>query len=546
MMPRVAGNTDFIAGLAIIVISAFVFSFAGGFLRVPSIVLYLLAGLVIGPIGGLIHVTKSIDAISEAGIALMLFLVGLEMSIERIRVLGTLGVFAGLGQVVVTFGAGWACAALLGFGAPESAFAGVALMLSSTVVVIKLLTEKKEAGATHGRIAIGVLLVQDVTVIVLLTLLAGVDGGGASMAAVVRGLGTAIGGMLLLVAVTVLATRFVLPRLFAGAANSPQTLFVWSLAWCFLVVAGADAFHLSHEVGAFLAGIGLAQLPYNRDLHRRVHPLMNFFIAVFFVTLGVELHPGEAFAQWPVELGICAFVLLAKPVIVFGITRLLGFTPRSSLLAGLSLAQISEFSFIFLALAHRAGFVSSATVSAVGMAGLLTIAISSFLIQYDGAVAAFFGRWFPSLNAPDPADAPVAGAEFHNHVIVVGMNTLGRRLGRDLTDRGEQVLAIDTDPAKLRGLPCATLLGNIEYLATLEEAGLPRAKLLVSALQIEESNELLAFRCQACGVPSSILAVDMKCMDGLLALDVGYLMIPKVDGIKMQNRQLEELGILAK
>ena len=132
-----------------------------------------------------------------------------------------------------------------------------------------------------------------------------------------------------------------------------------------------------------------------------------------------------------------------------------------------------------------------------------------------------------------------------NHIIVVGMNSLGRNIVSQLVERGEQVLAIDTDPVKLAGLPSVTMLGNIEYLATLEEAGLPAAKLLVSALQIEDANELLAYRCQSFGVPSSIHAVDMQMLDNLLALDVNYLMIPKVDGVKLLNQKLIQMDLIA-
>ncbi len=185
----------------------------------------------------------------------MLFLVGLEMNVEKIRVLGKVGVLAGVGQVGVTFLGGFGVATLLGFGAMESAFLGVALTLSSTVVVIKLLDEKKTTDSFHGRIAVGVLLVQDLFVIVLLTLLAGLKAGGTfELAEIAKGLGVALGGLGVLLLVVFVAGRWVLPPLFTSAARSPQVLFIWSLAWCFLLVSAAHVFHLSHEVGAFRPG----------------------------------------------------------------------------------------------------------------------------------------------------------------------------------------------------------------------------------------------------------------------------------------------------
>ncbi|MGC1480743.1 MAG: cation:proton antiporter [Chthoniobacterales bacterium] len=535
-------GSEFLTALATIVVAAFVFTFVGGRFRIPTIVMYLVAGLVVGPATGLVATSESLETLSSVGIALMLFLVGLEMNVEKIRVLGKVGVLAGAAQVVVTFSAGFALAWALGFRAIEAGFLGVALTLSSTVVVIKLLDEKGATDAFHGRIAVGVLLVQDLFVIVLLTLLAGLGGGGElELANVLKGLGVAMGGLVVLMGAVFVAGKWVLPPLFASAGRSPQVLFIWSLAWCFLLVSAAHVFHLSHEVGAFLAGISLAQLPHNRDLHRRVHPLMNFFIAIFFVTLGVGMDLGDAVAQWPVALALSAFVLLLKPLIVAVIVRLLRFRRRTAVLAGVSLSQISEFSFLFLALALGAGLVTGELVALVGLVGLVTISVSSFAIEFDRVVASWVLRPFGGVDGDDD----VQPLRRSGHVIIVGMNTLGRRLAADLHGRGEAVLGIDTDPRKLVGLPCDVLSGNAEYLSVLEEAGMRDAKLFVSALQIEDSNELFAYRAKAFGVPSSILAVDLHSAEGLVALDVDYLMIPRVDGVKMQNRKLIELGVLA-
>ncbi len=535
-------GSEFLKALATIVVAAFLFTSVGGRFRIPSIVMYLVAGLVVGPALGLVGGSESLETVSAVGIALMLFLVGLEMNVDKIRVLGKVGVLAGLGQVVFTFGAGYGCATLLGFTALEAALLAVALTLSSTVVVIKLLDEKKESDSFHGRIAVGVLLVQDLFVIILLTLLAGLGGGGDfELAHIAKGLGVAFGGMALLLVVVFVAAKWLLPPLFQSASRSPQVLFIWSLAWCFVLVSLAHLFHLSHEVGAFLAGISLAQLPYNRDLHRRVHPLMNFFIAIFFVTLGIGMDLGDALAQWPVALALSAFVLLVKPAVVAGVVRLLRFRRRTALRSGIALSQISEFSFLFLALALEAGLVGAEMVALVGLVGLITISVSSFAIARDLAVVQFLFRPFGGIDVEE-GGGKVVGRR--GHVIVIGMNTLGRRIADDLHRKGEAVLAIDTDPRKLAGLPCDVLLGNAEYLSVLEEAGLHAAKLLVSALQIEDSNELFAYRAKSFGVPSSILAVDMHSVDGLLEMDVDYLMIAKVDGVKMQNRKLVELGIV--
>jgi FlaA1/EpsC-like NDP-sugar epimerase len=348
--------------------------------------------------------------------------------------------------------------------------------------------------------------------------------------------------MVLLLLGVLAALRWVLPRVFGWAAASPEMLFIWSLCWCFVVLLGAHTLHLSHETGAFMAGVALAQLPYSHDLRRRVHPLMNFFVAVFFVTLGINMHPGTGGFGWAGIAAICVFVLLAKPLIVAVITRILQFPVKSAFSTGISLGQVSEFSFILLAMGAQSGLLESRILSAVGLVGLITIAVSSCGILYDEKLYALWQRFFPRAEE----ERTVTKKPVHGHVIVVGMNTLGRELVKRLAGRNEETLAIDNDPAKLRDLPGRTLLGSVEYLSVLEEAELHHAKLLISALHIEDANDLLAFRCRQFGVPCSIIAVDLSVVDHLLEMDVAYLMIPKIDGIKSQNARLEEIGILSK
>lgn len=536
-------DDTFARSLGLIVVAAALFAIVARRIRLPGIVAYLVAGLVLGPATGLVSVNEGLELISETGIVLLLFLVGLELSLQKIRVVGKAVLIAGIAQVALTAGAALGLGMWLGVRSLEAVFLAVALTLSSTVVVVKLLDEKHDFAKLYGRISVGILLVQDMVVILLLTLLAGMKTGGGQMDAgtMVVGILKAFGGIAVLVAGVLLALKFLLPKVFGWASRSPETLFIWSLCWCFLVLAGAHFLHLSHESGAFLAGVALAQLPYSHDLRRRVHPLMNFFVAVFFVTLGINMEFGIGALGWEAMAALCAFVLIAKPILVTIITRLLKFTARTSILTGITLGQVSEFSFILLAMGGKADLVGPGLLSTVGLVGLITIAVSSCGIQFNEALYRAWSR----LTRKQGEDEPPEERRLHGHVIVVGMNTLGRELVKRLSEHGEETLAIDTDPRKLRELPGRTLLGSAEYLSVLEEAGLAKAKLLVSALQIEDVNDLLAYRCKEFGVPSSIHGIDLSVVDNLMEMDVAYLMIPKVDGIKLQNRTLEEMGMVA-
>jgi len=523
--------------LGFMVVTAAVFAFLGKLIKMPSIVAYILAGMALGPVFGVVELDHSLELISELGVALLLFLVGLELSLQKIKDLGRVAFILGGLQVLLTSVGGFGIATLMGFGLMESVFLAATVTFSSTVVVIKLLDQKGATGRLFGRIAISLFLAQDIVVIIGLTILSGLGSGESiDLSAMAQGLGMAFGGMLVLLFVSLLAARYALPRPFAWAARSPDTVFIWALCWCFLVVLLAHQFHLSLEIGAFLAGIAIAQLPIHEDLHRRLHPLMTFFVAVFLVTLGIKLDLSVLGEIWKYVLGLSVFVILAKPLIVFTILNRLRYSEYTAFQTAVASGQVSEFAFILLGLGAAAGLIESTVVSLGGLVGILTIAISSYLIIYSDLLYEFFQRFhlLTFFKAKQEPDVEVLHS-YEGHVIVVGMNALGRELVKQLTLRGETVLAIDTDPRKLEGLGAATtLIGNVEYESMVEEISLPKARLVISALQIEDTNHLLAYRCRSAGVPCAIHAFDISVVDDLLELDTAYMFMPAVDAVRAQ------------
>jgi hypothetical protein len=277
---------------------------------------------------------------------------------------------------------------------------------------------------------------------------------------------------------------------------------------------------------------------------------MNFFIAVFFVTLGIRMDLTGASDHMGSVFGFSAFVLLIKPLLFLGILGWLGYGRKTAFLTGATLAQTSEFSFILAGLAMSKGLIGGEILLVSALVGVVTIAVSSYMIIYNHglyawALKAGLLRWKFLDGKAEIRDRIVhAGEHLEGHVIVVGMNTLGRSLVRRLVKKGEDVLAVDTDPAKLEGLPGKALLGSVGYLSVLEEAGYSRAKLIVSALQIEETNDLLAYRAKSVGVPCAIHVVDLSVVENLLDLDTDYLIVSKVDGVKAQLAKLKEMEVL--
>lgn len=541
-----ADDYQLLLHLGFIVITAATFAFVGKLIRMPTIVGYILAGVVLGPLLKLIEIDDSLDLISELGIALLLFLVGLELSFEKIKDLGRVALILGGCQVLLTAIGGTLVAYSMGFGLIEAIFLGGTVTFSSTVVVIKLLDQKGVMNRLYARISVALFLAQDIVVIGALTVLTGF-GGSEPLTPMEMAINfsQAFGGMALLLTLALIAARYLLPKPFAWAARSPDTVFIWALCWCFLVVMLAHQFHLSVEIGAFLAGIAIAQLPIHEDLHRRLHPLMAFFIAVFLVTLGIKMDLSSFSRVWPTALGLSAFVLLIKPIIVFNILARIRFSEYTAFQTAVATGQVSEFAFILLALGATTGLIGADIVALGGLVGIITIALSSYLIIHSEALYRLFARTgvLRIFRAKQEDDVE---ALLHRkaHSIVVGMNALGREIVQQLTQRGERVLAIDTDPNKLEGLGTADILiGNVEYQSVVEEIGLREAKIVVSALQIEDTNHMLAYRCRSAGVPCAIHAFDVSVVDDLLDLDTTYLMMPAADGVVQQRKLMQQEGV---
>lgn len=541
-----ADDYQLLLHLGFIVITAATFAFVGKLIRMPTIVGYILAGVVLGPLLKLIEIDDSLDLISELGIALLLFLVGLELSFEKIKDLGRVALILGGCQVLLTAIGGTLVAYSMGFGLIEAIFLGGTVTFSSTVVVIKLLDQKGVMNRLYARISVALFLAQDIVVIGALTVLTGFGGSEPlTPMEMVINFSQAFGGMALLLTLALIAARYLLPKPFAWAARSPDTVFIWALCWCFLVVMLAHQFHLSVEIGAFLAGIAIAQLPIHEDLHRRLHPLMAFFIAVFLVTLGIKMDLSSFSRVWPAALGLSAFVLLIKPLIVFNILARIRFSEYTAFQTAVATGQVSEFAFILLALGATTGLIGADIVALGGLVGIITIALSSYLIIHSEALYRLFARTgVLRIFRAKQEDDVEALRHRKAHSIIVGMNALGREIVQQLTQRGERVLAIDTDPNKLEGLGTADILiGNVEYQSVVEEIGLREAKIVVSALQIEDTNHMLAYRCRSAGVPCAIHAFDVSVVDDLLDLDTTYLMMPAADGVVQQRKLMQQEGV---
>jgi Kef-type K+ transport system membrane component KefB len=458
-------------------------------LHQPLVVAYVAVGVLVGPsVLGVVQPGSELELFAELGVALLLFVVGLKLDLHVVRTLGPVAVVVGCAQVAIVAAAGFAIALGLGLGTVAAVYVGIGLALSSTVIVVKLLSDRREIDDLHGRLAVGILIVQDLIVVAVMI---GVATAGDESRSLGAALATvALGGAGLLVVLAALM-RWVLTPLLHSLARSPDLLLLFAIAWGISVAAVGEAIGVGPEVGAFLAGFSLASTPYREAVGSRLVTLRDFLLLFFFIDLGSRLQPGEAVDQLAVALVLSAFVLLAKPVVVVALLGAMRYRSRVSLETGLALAQISEFSLILGALGLRAGDIDEETITLLTVVALITIAASSYLLLNSEAIAR---RFAPALDlferAPivHPGETqPVTTPD----VIVLGLGRYGEGIVSGLLDSDLEVLGVDFDPVALSRWAqegVAVLYGDAEDPELPKLLPLPESGWIVSTIRRTDAN----------------------------------------------------------
>ncbi len=428
----------------------------GVFLRQPLIVAFIAAGILVGPSGfEWVAASDQVDLLAKMGIALLLFVVGLKLDLQIIRTLGPVALATGLGQVLFTSVLGYGIAVALGMAPVTALYVAVALTFSSTIIIVKLLSDKKEIDALHGRIAVGFLIVQDIVVVLVMIGLTAVGVGTAAEPGQfgLEMLTVLLKGVVMLVVVALLM-RYVLPRLTHHLARSIELLVLFAIAWAVLLASIGDALGFSKEVGAFLAGISLASTPYRESIGARLVGLRDFLLLFFFIDLGAGLEVATLGAQLGAALVLSLFVLIGNPLIVMVIMGLMGYRKRTGFLAGLTVAQISEFSLIMVALGFSLGHLQAETVSLVTLVGLITISGSTYMILYSHVLYERLAPWLTVFERRHPHREAVydGAAEGDEDVIILGLGRYGRGVSQVLRQRHCNVLGVDFDPETVRTL----------------------------------------------------------------------------------------------
>ncbi len=444
--------------LTVLVALATVVGFLGLMLKQPMIVSFIAVGVLAGPSAlDIVQSHEHIGLLAELGIAVLLFLVGLKLDLKLIKALGPVALATGLGQVAFTSVIGFWLALALGVDAITSLFVAVALTFSSTIIIVKLLSDKREVDSLHGRIAIGFLIVQDLVVVLAMMALSvfglgGQEGAGGSAWAQIGWI--VLNGILMLCFV-LLFIRFAAMPLVSSIARSQELLITFAIGWAALFAAIGSQLGFSKELGGLLAGISLASTPFREAIVARLSTLRDFLLLFFFIALGSQLDLGQLSVQIVPAVVLSLFVLIGNPVIVMAIMGWMGYRKRTGFLAGLTVAQISEFSLIFMALGLTLGYVSPESLGLVTLVGLITISLSVYMITYSHSL---YDRLEPLLyiferrNPFREEKLEQTNALIGDYdVILFGLGRYGKAMAHYLHQEGFRLLAVDFNPEVVRG-----------------------------------------------------------------------------------------------
>ncbi|RJQ28837.1 sodium:proton exchanger [Candidatus Parcubacteria bacterium] len=479
--------TSVVFDLAIVVLIAAAFGVIARMFKQPTILAYLATGIAIAAVGMLaVGANETFTAFSELGVMLLLFMVGLEINYTSLRLVGIQSLILGLGQIVFTFGIGYVLTSLLGFSQLSAIYIAIALTFSSTIVVVKLLSDRKEMNSLYGKLALGILLVQDMVVILILVVLAGMGDG--TEFSIWNLFLVVIEAVALFVAMLLLG-RKVLPIIFERVARSNELLFLVSMAWVFLIAAFVSKIGFSVEIAGFLAGIALANSSEHHEIAARVKPLRDFFLILFFVVLGASISFTNFISVIVPVLILSLFVLIGNPLIVMALMGLMGYRKRTGFMTGISIAQVSEFSLVLIAIGFKLGHIQENAVITLTAVGVITIVLSTYLIQYSNQIYKSLKSGLNLFERKKSIEGSMDMGMEGKPIVLVGYHRMGESIATGLPK--DKLLVVEFDPEvikKLKRMGYQVLFGDITDSEIFDAAKVEEAKLVISTSPDFEDN----------------------------------------------------------
>jgi Kef-type K+ transport system membrane component KefB len=476
-----------VTDIAICIIAAWVVAVASQVARQPLLLAYLVAGFAIGPNGfKFITDDSSIRIISEIGLSLLLFMIGLEIDLKKMWSAGRVITFTAAAQISGCVFIGWLIFDLVGPAQNplEALYLAVAAAMSSTVIIVKILYDKRELETLAGRVTLGVLVLQDVFIILFLALQPNLKN------PAIGPLAHAFGNVILLLAVAFLASRFVLPPVFKFIARLPELVLVGALAWCFALAGFADYLKLSSAMGALIAGVMISTFPYTLDVVAKVTSLRDFFVTLFFVGLGMIIPvPTVAYILWTIFL--CLILIASRLATVFPALYSMRQGWRVSLLPAINLCQMSELSLVLLALGNKSGDVSDNSIGIAAFAFAFLAVGSTYGILKNEQLLRLAGPWLKKLGLRDldQSAAETAAGEKPKRICLLGFSwtasSLLEEISRARPDLLTEIVILDFNPhvhEKLRLRKIHAVYGDITQRDVLHHAGVSRAEVIICSL----------------------------------------------------------------
>ena len=503
-------------------------------LKQPLVVAYILSGIIAGPIFfDLLKGSENLlQSFAQFGIVLLLFVVGLNLNFKHLKILGRDIFLGGTLQFLFTSLAGWFIMRFLGFGWMSSLFVAIAVTFSSTIIIVKLLADKKDSETLYGRYVTGLLVVQDLIAIGILMFF-----NDAPSVSLSWDIGTLLflSKIALLAGGVFLASFYLLPKIIEPISHSNELLFIFTIAWCFGVASLVHLCGFSIEVGAIIAGATLGSSKFQSELSSRIKPLRDFFIVLFFIVLGSELHFGNIADAFVPSMLLSAFILICDPIILYFIMRQLGYTRRNAFLIGITAAQVSEFAFILAMKGKQLGFVGEKEFSILTFVALITITVSSYLIAYNENIYRRLLPFFQRFGKDKARKGKMVAEKGEFDVWVFGYHRMGWKICDGLLEKKEKFAVVDFDPTvieKLRSQGIPAFFGDASDVEFLADLPLEKSSLILSTIPHFEDQLALVrhIRSRSKSVPIIGTLFHRSYMDELYSAGVNYIILPHLLG----------------
>jgi len=520
---------EVLLSISLIVGISAIFTIIARIIKQPPIIAYIFAGVLVGPLflnlvgsGGTSPDIMLLFA--HIGIAFLLFIVGLSLDFRVLKEVGGVSAIAGFIEIFLTGGIGFLIAWGIGFNNLTAIYIGTAVAFSSTVVIVKILSDKKEIDTLHGRIAIGILIVEDFVAALALMIIPLLSHGGNFNSILIN-----ILVVICLIAGVFLFSMFLLGKILYYLAKNQEVLFLFGIAWALTLACLFDYLGFSLEIGALIAGMSLASSKYTLELGGKMKPLRDFFVILFFVYFGSQLKGNVTWGLFGIACLFSVFITFGKPIIIMTILRFFGYKKRTNFLTGVNLAQISEFSLIITLLGFNLGFLNQEVMSLAVLIALITIGVSSYNVYYSHAI---FKRASGILGVFDGRREELEDKKEKNYdVILLGYHRIGYKILEALKKTGYSFVVVDYNPKVIYSLSkekVDCIYGDVEDMNFLEEMEIEKAKLIISTIPDESANLSVIRKLRSSKASTIFIATAEQPRDAVDLYDHGadYVIIP--------------------